>query len=67
MKKDRVGEKHTTNEGYEIEIIEYKNCHNCTVLFNDKNHTTLHNKKYSDIIKGEVGNPFYPSAFNIGF
>ena len=32
---NRTGEKHITNEGYEIEIIEYLNYNNCTIKFID--------------------------------
>ena len=36
MKKlNRVGEKHTTNQGYEVEIIEYFGKKNCTIRFED--------------------------------
>ena len=41
---DRVGEKYITNEGYEIEIIEYFGANNCTIKFNDG--TISRNKKY---------------------
>ena len=30
---NRVGEKHTTNEGYPITIFEYFDAHNCSIVF----------------------------------
>lgn len=32
---NRVGEKHTTNEGYPITIFEYFDAHNCSIVYND--------------------------------
>ena len=53
--KNRVGEKYTTNEGYEVEIIEWFGCKNCTLLFKDGN--KLYNRSYSDVKRGEIKNP----------
>ena len=41
--KNRVGEKYITNEGYEIEIIDYFNSYNSTILFNDERKTVKYN------------------------
>jgi len=62
---DRTGEKHTTNQGYEIEIIEYTNNENCTVQF--KNGFISKNKRYCDITRGEIGNPYHPSVYGTGY
>ena len=64
-KKNRVGEKNLTNEGYEIEIIEYFGKANCVIQFEDGN--IMHNIEYGNIIKGTVKNPFNPSVFGIGY
>ena len=49
--KDRTGEKFITNEGYEVEIIEYKGAKDCAVLF--ENGIILHNKCYEKIKEGK--------------
>jgi len=64
--KDRTGEKYTTNEGYEIEVIEYFNTLNCTITFT-YNGYTKHNVPFWDAKKGEVKNPFHPSVHNVGY
>lgn len=53
--KYRTGEKYITNEGYNIEVVEYFNCNNCTVQFEDG--SKLYNRAFGDIKKGEVKNP----------
>jgi hypothetical protein len=63
--KNRVGEKHITNEGYEIEIVEYKGNRNSTVRFKDG--TLVYNKEYADILKGRVKNPYHKSVCGIGY
>jgi hypothetical protein len=63
--KNRVGEKHVTNEGCEIEIIEYYTANNCTIRFN--NGLVLKNKIYSDIRKGSIRNLNIPYFYNRGF
>lgn len=62
---DRVGEKYTTKEGYEIEIIEYFNYKNCTIAF--KNGIVLYNRQYGEIVDGRVRNPYHPSVYNVGY
>ena len=52
---DRTGEIHITNEGREVEIIEYINSNNCTIKFEDG--ITLTKRYYSNIIKGKVKKP----------
>ncbi len=53
--KDKTGEKHITNKGYEIEIIEYLGTYKCTVRFEDG--TILNNLSYHNILKGSVNKP----------
>jgi len=55
MKDERIGEKHITNEGYEIEIIDYKGADNCTIKFHDG--TIIYNKGYNAICKGSIHKP----------
>ena len=61
----RVGEIHTTNQGYEIEIVEYYKANNCTIKF--KNGLLLKNINYANIKKGNVRYPLHPSVYNVGF
>ena len=63
--EDRVGEKHITNEGYQIEIIEYFNANNCTLKFNDG--TIRYNIQYDKIKRGKVKNFNHKSILKIGF
>lgn len=65
--KNRVGEKFLTNEGYEIEIIEYYGNRQCTVRFNDKRGTIVANKEYADLKKRVVKNPFHKSLYGVGY
>jgi len=65
--KNRVGEKYITNEGYEIEIIEYFGALNCTIKFNDKLNTTLYNVAYHQTTKRNIENPNHPKTYNIGY
>jgi len=66
MKKlNKVGEKHLTNEGYTVEIIEYFGWRNCTIKFNDG--VIIKNREYQDILKGRVRNFNHKSVYNIGF
>ena len=61
----RVGEKHITNEGYEIEIIKYFSNINCTIQFKDG--LQIKNRQYVSIVKGIIKNPNHKSVLNIGF
>lgn len=63
--KNRVGERHLTNEGYTITIIEYNGVNNCSIQFEDG--IILNNKLYSNIKKGKIKNIYHRSVLNIGF
>jgi hypothetical protein len=63
----RLGEKYLTNEGYEIEIIEYFGCMNCTIIFNDKERAVINNTTYSCLKKGQISNPYHPSVCGVGY
>ena len=62
---NRIGEKHTTKEGYEVEIIEYFRWNNCTIQFEDYN--VYKNIRYSHIKNGEIRNPYHLSVHEIGY
>lgn len=61
---DRTGEKFLTNEGYEIEIVEYINFNNCTIKFLDGN--VVKKVSLDSIKKGNVSNKNHKSLFGIG-
>ncbi len=61
----KAGEKFTTNEGYKIEIIEYFGWDNCTIQFEDG--TTVKNRTYQNIVKGEISNPYHKSVCGVGY
>ncbi len=63
--KDRTGEKHITNQGYEVTIIKYHNNSNCTIQFNDISSTTLESIIYRGIKK--TRNPSHPTIYDIGY
>lgn len=64
-KNKTVGQKFTTNEGYEIEIIDYITSTNCTIAFNDG--TVLKTKAYNDIKRGQIKNPNRIIKLGVGY
>lgn len=64
-KSNRIGEKHITNEGYEIEIIEHFIVNNYTIQFDDG--TIIKNRQWVDIIKGNIKNPNHKSVHGVGY
>lgn len=63
--ENRIGEKHLTNEGYWVTIIEYFGVRKCTVQFD--NGYIVYNRQYRDIKIGTVKNPFHPSVYGVGY
>ena len=63
--KDRVGEVHTTKEGYVVEIISctHNSCCAIRFLYND---FIKYNVDFADIKRGEIKNPYHASVFRIG-
>ena len=55
---DRVGEKHITRQGYEVEIVEYFDNTNATIKFT-YNGNILKHKSYRNIKKGKIKNPLH--------
>ena len=60
-----TGEKHITNEGFEVEIIKHINSHNCTVKFS--NGLVLENRTYNEIKDGRLKNLNHPSVYGVGY
>lgn len=65
LKLFRIGEKYITNEGYVMEIIEYRGDSDCDVLLEDGN--ILVNINIQPLKKGQIKNPFHRSVCGIGF
>lgn len=65
-KKIETGDIFTTKQGCKCIVLDYKGAFNVTVQFLDHN---KHVKRVStgDLRKGEVGNPFFPSFFGVGY
>jgi len=64
VKLNRVGEKYITNEGYEIEIVEYNGAMSVEVAFNNGYKTRT---DFGTIKKGKVKNPYHKSLFGVGY
>jgi hypothetical protein len=65
MKKiNRIGELHSTKQGDCI-IIEYNNCNDMWVEFQDKYKAKVH-VKYRDLRLGNIKNPYHPNILNVG-
>ena len=62
--KNRVGEKHMTNDGYEVEIIEYIDSDNVLIEFKDGCIITV---QYGHLKRGKVKNPNHLSTFGVGY
>ncbi len=62
---NRVGETFINGQGCALIITEYINSNNVTVQFEDG--VVGRNKRYSDIVRGEVRNPYYPSLYGKGY
>lgn len=58
----RIGEKFTSNEGYEFIIIEYNNCEDLWIQFEDKYGAKVHTR-YQNCRTGQIKNPYHPSVF----
>ncbi len=63
--KNRIGEKYITNEGYEIEIVQYFGVYNVTLTF--QSGVILYNKNMSQIISGKIKNPHHKSVSGVGY
>lgn len=66
-KKERIGEKFKTYQGYEAEIIEYFGAQDSTVLFNDERKTVRRNVAVKELKSGSLKNYYHPEVLGIGF
>ena len=60
-KIDRTGETNISNEGCIMKIVEYNNCDDITIQFEDEHKYWLHTR-YGYFKNSECKNPFYPSV-----
>jgi hypothetical protein len=64
--KNRKGEVHVTNEGFNVRIIEYFNWNNCTIEFiEDKG--IIKNVQYGLVKRGAIKNPLFKTLHGVGF
>lgn len=65
-KIDRAGEVGISNEGCVMKIVEYNNCNDIIIQFEDEHKYWLYTS-YKHFKNGECKNPFYPSVFGHGY
>ena len=65
-KIDRTGEANVSNEGCVMKIVEYNNCNDIIIQFQDEHKYRVH-ARYQNFKKGNCKNPFYPSVFGHGY
>jgi hypothetical protein len=65
LRKDKIGQRYITNEGYTIEIVEQIRNGIYSVIFDDG--TLLRNKKIGNIVTGKIKNPNHKSVYGVGF
>lgn len=63
--KNRVGETYINNYGNRYTIIEYINCNNITIKF--ENGYIKSNLSYSNIIKNKIKSPYDKTTCGVGF
>ena len=62
---NREGLTFTSAQGQNFTIIEYIDCNNCTIKFEDG--TVLKNTIYKNLKKGSITNPYYKKICGVGF
>lgn len=66
-KEKRIGEKRTNRQGCIFTIIDYRNCWDIDIQFDDVFGHISKNNSYQDISKGRVKNPYFLSCCNFGY
>ena len=61
-----IGTEFTTNEGYQVIIIDYINAHKVQVMFLDEHKWTTWTQM-GHLKRGKVKNPFHPSVNGVGY
>ena len=65
-KIDRTGEANVNNEGCAMKIVEYNNCDDIIVEFQDEHKYRVHTS-YQNFKKGKCKNPFFASVYEHGY
>ena len=65
-KIDRTGETNISNEGCVVKIVEYNNCDDIIIQFEDKYKYRVHTS-YKHFKEGVCKNPFFASVFRHGY
>mgnify|MGYP004457311729 CR=1 FL=1 len=65
-KIDRTGETNISNEGCVMRIVEYNNCDDIIIQFEDEYKYRLHTK-YKHFKNGQCKNPYFASVFGHGY
>ena len=63
--EERVGKQTVTKQGYTIEIINYVNSSNCTVLFLETKNTKK--TTFREFVTKTITNPLHRGVYNVGF
>lgn len=61
-KKNRIGERFISNEGYEMIIVEYNRSNDLWVEFQDEYKAKVHTQ-YDNCKKGAIRNPYKPNKY----
>ena len=64
-KEERLGKEKLNNQGFLMKIIEYKNCCDIIVEFQDEYRSKVHTA-YENFMKGQVKNPYAPTVCGVG-
>ena len=62
----KVGDKFTTNEGYEVEVLEYKNAKDVKIRFNTSKECTKRVPVFV-LVNGSIKYPYHPSVCGVGY
>jgi len=65
-KNYRLGNTSVNFQGYNMKVIEYNNCDNITVEFDDFNKTRM-KTQYSSFIDGDIKNLYHPNVYGVGY
>ena len=66
QKIDRAGEINISNEGCVMKILEYNNCDDIIIQFEDEYKYRVHTQ-YVNFQKGQCKNPFFASVYGYGY
>lgn len=63
---ERIGIEFTTNEGYQVIVIDYVNANKVQVMFLDNYKYTIWTT-WQKLEKGILKNPFHKSVYGVGY